>query len=85
MDIFNRNAREVRCVRNDDSLVLGVRGNGHLLVIGETYKLMRVEVGRWDTRVTLEEFPDLQFSSVLFEEMTGEISIKSIFKGENEK
>lgn len=69
MDIFNNNKRKIICVNNNDSDACGFNGTGYLLTVGTEYTLVDTEVHGWHTRVTLEEFPDTQFNSVLFEEI----------------
>ena len=43
--------------------------NASLLTVGEKYTVIDVEVHSWHTLVTLLEFPNEQFNSVLFEEV----------------
>jgi hypothetical protein len=69
MDIFNDKVRKIICINNDDSNAWGINGAGHLLTVGKEYTLIDVEVHSWHTRVTLEEFPGMQFNSILFEEV----------------
>lgn len=69
MDIFNNNKRKIICIDNDDSYAWGFSGTGHLLTVGKEYTLIDTEVHGYHTRVTLEEFPDTQFNSILFEEI----------------
>ena len=70
-DIFNANPRKVLCVRNDNN-VWGSPKNGHLLEIGKMYTGGDVDVSGWHTDVYLLEFPNIAFSSVLFEEIEQE-------------
>lgn len=70
MDIFNSEEREIRCINNEDSDGMMVCGyNNHLLELGKTYTVVDVEVNSWYTLATLKEFPDVQFNSVIFEEL----------------
>ena len=67
-DIHNNKERLIRCVDNDDSNCFGLKGAGHLLTVGQDYTLTDVEVHGWHTRVSLAEFPGVEFNSVLFED-----------------
>lgn len=69
MNIFNNETRKIICINNDDSGAWGFSGTGHLLTVGIEYTLVNVEVHGWHTRVELEEFPNVQFNSILFEEI----------------
>lgn len=70
MDIFNNAERQVVCVGNDDrSSTFPGFEDAPLLTVGEKYTVIDVEVHSWHTLVTLREFPDKQFNSVLFEEI----------------
>lgn len=69
MDIFNNNKRKILCVNNDDSEAWGFRGTGHLLIVGHEYTLVDTEVHSYHTKIELEEFPNIQFNSILFEEI----------------
>lgn len=69
MDIFNNAERQIVCVDNDvDSTFPGFE-HEHVLTVGQKYTVIDVEVHSWHTLVTLREFPDKQFNSVLFEEI----------------
>ena len=68
MDIWNNEKRKIRCIDNDDD-TWGIKGTGHLLTIDKEYTVIDVDVHDWHTRVSLEEFPDVEFNSVLFEEI----------------
>lgn len=37
-----------------------------ILEVGKTYTVLYTRVGGWFSRVTLEEFPDLEFNTVMF-------------------
>lgn len=69
MDIFNNETRKVICIKNDDSNAWGFSGTGHLLTVGTEYTLIDTEVHDWHTRIELAEFPNVQFNSILFEEI----------------
>lgn len=42
----------------------------NLLTVGNIYTVLKREVHSWHTKVYLEEFPDMKFNSVSFEEIT---------------
>lgn len=69
MDIFNNEERLVVCVSNEDGSTLWCKENASLLTVGQTYTVIDVDVHSWHTLVTLREFPDKEFNSVLFEEI----------------
>ena len=68
MDINNHNERQVVCVDNNARPIYNL-DNANLLTVGEKYTVIDVEVHSWHTLVTLREFPNEQFNSVLFEEI----------------
>ena len=68
MDIFNNKKRKVRCVRNDND-VWGEQSDARMLTVGEIYTVIDIDVHSWHTLVTLLEFPNEEFNSVLFEEV----------------
>lgn len=43
--------------------------NHHLLEVGKEYTLEDIIVHSWHTIVYIEEFPDMEFNSVAFEEI----------------
>ena len=68
-DIFNNKPRKVVCAANDlDGMSVNSR-YAHLLIVGEVYNVIGVEVHDWYTLVYLKEFPDVGFNSVQFEEI----------------
>lgn len=67
MDIFDSSERQVVCVANDHR-TYGDNPTDYLKV-GERYTVIGVDVDDWYTLVTLAEFPDKEFNSVLFEEI----------------
>ena len=69
MDIFNSELRKIKCIRNDDDVWGGGGENHHLLEVGKEYTLEYVEVHSWHTIIYLEEFPNVEFNSVAFEEI----------------
>lgn len=69
MDIGNNKERQVVCVDNEARSTFHLE-NANLLTVGERYTVIDVEVHSWHTLVTLKEFPNEQFNSVLFEEVT---------------
>lgn len=72
MDIFNSSVRKVVCIRNNDSNFFHLNGDSSLLVVGNEYTVVDVDVHSWHTRVELKEFPFKWFNSVLFEEVNKE-------------
>lgn len=68
MNINNNNVRKIKCVRNDSD-VIDCNNMEHLLTIGGEYTVTNVDVHNWYTMIKLEEFPDMEFNSVLFEEV----------------
>lgn len=72
MDIFNSRERKIVCIDNTDCDYM-IRGiNNHLLEVGKLYTVIDVDVYDWYTLITLKEFPDEQFNSVIFEEVNSE-------------
>lgn len=69
MEIFNNNYRPIKCIRNDEDGLMVASENHHLLKIGEIYHVVDVDVHDWYTVVYLEEFPGVEFNSVVFEEV----------------
>ena len=69
MDIFNSKARQLRCIRNDENGMMNNSNNHHLLEIGKIYNMVDIIVHSWDTEIYLEEFPNIPFNSVVFEEV----------------
>ena len=69
MDIFNNKERQVVCVENNIQSTFPGFKSESLLIVGEKYTVIDVEVHSWHTLVTLKEFPNEQFNSVLFEEV----------------
>ena len=72
MDIYNTKPRKIKCVRNDDNVWGGGGENHHLLEVGKEYTLEDIIVHSWHTIVYIEEFPDMEFNSVVFEEIDQE-------------
>ena len=69
MDIVNNKERQVVCVFNRVQSTFPGFESESLLTVGAKYTVIDVEVHRWYTLITLKEFPDKQFNSVLFEEV----------------
>lgn len=69
MDIYNTKPRKIKCVRNDEDVWGDGGENHHLLEIGKEYTLEDIIVHSWHTIVYIEEFPDMKFNSVAFEEI----------------
>lgn len=67
MDIFNNEERKVKCVRKYDTSPYGCDYED--LEIGKEYTVTNVEVHGWYTMITLSEFPNKRFNSVLFDEV----------------
>lgn len=70
MDIFNSKERKVVCTKKYDTSPYSCPYE--LLEIGKEYTVTNVDVYGWYTYLTLKEFPDKQFNSVLFDEVGGE-------------
>ena len=69
MDITKHLKRPVVCIRNKDESWFSCKENANLLEIGKTYTVVGVDIHDWHTLIELEEFPGLQFNSVLFDEV----------------
>ena len=69
MDIFNNKERKVECVRKYDTSPYGC--DYEELEIGKEYTVTNVDVYGWYTMITLAEFPNKRFNSVLFDEVKG--------------
>ncbi len=69
MDIFNSRERQIVCVENNIQSTFPGYEDQHELTIGDMYTVIDVEIHSWHTLITLKEFPDKQFNSVLFEEI----------------
>ena len=69
LNIFNGSIRPVICVSNKDIGWWTCKENAPLLTVGKIYTLVDIEVHDWHSLVTLKEFPDKQFNSVLFKEV----------------
>ena len=70
MDIFNPKERKVVCTKKYDTSPYSCPYE--LLEIGKEYTVTNVDVYGWYTYLTLKEFPDKRFNSVLFDEVGGE-------------
>ena len=66
--------RKVLCIANDPTNLDPFPGfeDCYILVPGKEYTLVDTEVHSWHTLVTIAEHPDIQFNSVLFEELGDE-------------
>lgn len=71
LDINNSNKRKVLCISNRKDNMMMYCDNHHLLEVGKEYTVEDVDVHDWYTLVYLEEFPNVEFNSVIFEEMEG--------------
>lgn len=70
MDIFNSKERKIVCTKKYDTSPYSCPYE--LLEIGKEYTVTNVDVRGWVTYLTLKEFPDKWFNSVLFDEVVGE-------------
>ena len=68
MNIFNKEPRKIRCIRNDKE-VLGGGLFADRLTVGKLYTFEYADIGGFSTMVVLKEFPGMHFNSVLFEEV----------------
>ena len=68
MDIFNSKPRKLVCISNEDHEWVEADENAHLLIVGNTYTMVDIEVHSWHTLVWLKEFPGVEFNSSCFEE-----------------
>lgn len=68
MNIWNNKKRKIRCIDNSDDTWV-IKGTGHLLTVGKVYTVIDIKIHGWYTRISLEEFPDIEFNSVLFEDI----------------
>lgn len=69
MDIFNPSTRKIVCVKNNHNFY-GTTDTHHFLEVGKQYTLCNIDVGSFYSVVTLKEFPNTRFNSVLFEELS---------------
>lgn len=65
-DIFNSLERIVKCVKKYDTSPYSC--DYELLEVGKKYTVTDVDRYSWHTMITLKEFPDKKFNSVLFAE-----------------
>lgn len=68
-DIWNNSRRKVLCIRNEEDGMVVSSINNYLLEVGKEYTVVDTEVNSWYTLVWLEEFPDVAFNSVMFNEI----------------
>ena len=68
-NVWNDEERKILCIRNDENGLIVASENHHLLKVGKEYTISDVEVHSWYTLVSLKEFPNKQFNSVIFEEI----------------
>lgn len=66
MNIFDSKERKVVCTKKYDTSPYSCPYE--LLEIGKEYTMTDIDVGGWVSYVTLKEFPNKSFNSVLFEE-----------------
>ena len=69
MNIHNTKVRKIRCISNDSDVWGGGGENHYLLEIGKEYTLEDIDVHSWHTIIYIEEFPNIEFNSVAFEEI----------------
>ena len=72
MNIWNKEKRIVKCVKNNDNTWGGTDKASGYLVVGELYNVINVDIHDCHTKITLAEFPDRRFNSVLFDELEDE-------------
>lgn len=72
MNIEDYSKRKVICINNKDNEFFGCDENSPLLEVGKTYTVVNVDVHSWHTEVELEEFPNIIFNSVCFDEIGGD-------------
>lgn len=68
MNIWNNKKRKIRCIDNSDDTWV-IKGTGHLLTVGKVYTVIDIKIHSWYTKISLAEFPDVEFNSVLFEDI----------------
>ena len=69
MDIYNHTERQVICVSNKDNHFFDCDKNSPLLIVGEKYTVVGIDVWSFHTGVWLQEFPGIEFNSICFEEI----------------
>ena len=69
IDIYITKPWKFKCVRNDEDVWGGGGENHHLLEVGREYTLEDIVIHSWHTIIYIEEFPDMEFNSVAFEEI----------------
>lgn len=69
MNVRNHSRRKVVCTDKYDTSPFGC--DYELLEVGKEYTVTNVDMGGFVTMITLEEFPDKEFNSVLFGEIGG--------------
>lgn len=67
MNIYAKQGNKVRCVKRECGFN-DCNPNNNPLVVGEVYTVNYTNVGGWNTSVYLEEFPNMSFNSILFED-----------------
>ena len=72
MNIRDYSKREVVCINNENNNFFDCDINSPLLEVGKKYIVVNVDVHSWHTKVELEEFPNIVFNSVCFEEKGGD-------------
>ena len=67
-DIYNSKPRKVVCIDNVDN-GFGDGDDPACMEVGAIYTVVGVEIHSWHTLVKLDEFPGMQFNSVMFDEV----------------
>ena len=68
MNIYAKTGHKVKCVTLDAGYKSDQETAKKYLEIGKEYIVERTEVDSWHTDVWLQEFPDVKFNSVFFED-----------------
>jgi len=68
MNIYAKKGHKVVFTNTDNGFELDKAKAREFLKTGETYTIESTDVGGWITYVTLIEFPDQTFNSVMFED-----------------
>lgn len=67
MNIYALRGHKVRCIATEDEASAIIFT---CLEVGKEYTIENTEVGNWCTDVYLQEFPNVKFNSILFEDVT---------------
>ena len=69
MDIYSKQGTKVRYLANG-GFDTDIERASKYLVIGKIYTVRSVFVGGWFSYVTLEEFPNMDFNTTLFDKVS---------------